>query len=338
MANPRHFSNIKKGVTAWNEWRLKTPSHVNLANADLRGLSLSGVDFRGADLRGANLQGVLLRQATFMRADLRRANLSKAFLNRANLRLANLSGADLRGATLGRADLSEANLSRANLTGANLRRANLVEARLDRANLTGCSVYGISAWDVRLKGAIQRNLVVTPPEESTIQVDNLEVAQFVYLLLNNKRIRQVIDTITSKVVLILGRFTPERKAILDAIRERLRNGGYVPILFDFRKPKSRDTHETLTTLARMARFVIADITDAKSIPQELVSIVEQLPSVPVQPILHEGSKPWGMYDHIKRYSWVLSLHEYRGLKDLMPGLHKNVIAPAEEKAKELTNG
>jgi len=335
VANPRHLANIRKGVAAWNEWRSKTLSHVDLANADLRGLSLRGANLRGANLQGAKLQGVILREAIFMQADLRGAKLGGAHLNRANLRLANLSGADLREATLGRADLSEAKLSRANLSGANLQRANLVEAKLDSANLTGCSVYGISAWNLGLKGAIQRNLVITPRDESTIQVDDLEVAQFVYLLLSNKRIRQVIDTITSKVVLILGRFTPKRRAILDAIRERLRKGGYVPILFDFDKPKSRDTHETLTTLARMARFVIADITDAKSIPQELVSIVEQLPSVPVQPILHEGSKPWGMYDHIKRYSSVLSLHEYRGLKDLIPRLHKNVIAPAEDKAKEL---
>jgi hypothetical protein len=31
----------------------------------------------------------------------------------------------------------------------------------------------------------------------------------------------VIDTITSKAVLILGRFTDERKAVLDALREEL---------------------------------------------------------------------------------------------------------------------
>lgn len=54
-----------------------------------------------------------------------------------------------------------------------------------------------------------------------ITVDNLEVAQFIYLLLNNEKIRQVIDTITSKVVLILGRFTDERKSVIDAIREEL---------------------------------------------------------------------------------------------------------------------
>src|SRR4029077_11573047 len=103
----------------------------------------------------------------------------------------------------------------------------------------------------------------------------------IYLLLNNQKIRQVIDTITSKVVLILGRFTEERKRVLDAIREELRKHDYIPVLFDFDKPATKDLHETITTLARMSRFVIADITDAKSIPQELVSIVEQLPSLPV---------------------------------------------------------
>ena len=41
-------------------------------------------------------------------------------------------------------------------------------------------------------------------------------------MLHNQKIRDVIDTITSKAVLILGRFTPERKAVLDALREELR--------------------------------------------------------------------------------------------------------------------
>jgi predicted AAA+ superfamily ATPase len=85
-------------------------------------------------------------------------------------------------------------------------------------------------------------------------VDNLEVALFIYLLLNNERIRQVIDTITSKAVLMLGRFTSDRKAVLDAIRDELRQRGYLPILFDFEKPAGRDLTESISTLAHMARF------------------------------------------------------------------------------------
>jgi hypothetical protein len=137
--------------------------------------------------------------------------------------------------------------------------------------------------------------------ESPIQVDNLEVAQFIYLLLNNAKIRSVIDTITSKVVLILGRFTPERKVVLDAIRDELRKRDYLPVLFDFEKPASRDLTETISTLAHMARFVIADITDAKSIPQELMAIVPNMPSVPVQPLLLASQHEYGMFEHFRNY-------------------------------------
>jgi len=49
------------------------------------------------------------------------------------------------------------------------------------------------------------------------------------------------------------------------------------------KPDSRDITETVTTLARLARFIIADITDPKSIPLELQSIVPDV-AVPVQPL------------------------------------------------------
>ena len=108
--------------------------------------------------------------------------------------------------------------------------------------------------------------------------DNIEVAQFVYLLLHNEKIRDVIDTIGKKAVLILGRFTAERKAVLDALREELRKRDYLPILFDFDVPATRDITETVSLLARMARFVVADITDARSIPQELSVIVPDLPS------------------------------------------------------------
>ena len=42
-----------------------------------------------------------------------------------------------------------------------------------------------------------------------------------------------------------------------------------------------------------------------------------------------------MFDHIKRYPWVLEVHRYRDLDDLLLSLKEKVIAPAELKAKEL---
>jgi uncharacterized protein YjbI with pentapeptide repeats len=334
-------------------------SHADLRHADLSGANLNQADLSDADLTRADLSGADLGMARLVHADFRGANLSNADLSDANLIEANLSRDDLelseeateiaaglesedfsfpfsKRVNLSDADLTRANLRGANLSEADLKRATLVETRLERANLSGCNIYGISAWDVKLQGAIQSNLVITPPDEPSIQVDNLEMAQFIYLLLNNDKIRDVIDTIGKQAVLILGRFTKQRKAVLEAIREKLRKQGYLPILFDFEKPASRDITETVRTLAHLARFMVADITDAKSIPQELMAIVPNLPSVPVQPLLSASQHEYGMFEHFRRYPWVLKPFLYKSRTELLAELVRKVIAPAEAKAKQQT--
>lgn len=55
--------------------------------------------------------------------------------------------------------------------------------------------------------------------------------------------------------------------------------------FDLEKHKSRDLTETMINLASISRFVIADMSAAKSIRQELSHIIPNLPSVPIQPVL-----------------------------------------------------
>ena len=356
MANPEHLAKLDGGVNAWNHWREQNPnvepdlskanlhaaylnsaylSEANLSEADLSKTflveaHLSLAKLSKADLREANLHGAHLHQADLRRADLRGANLHEADLRGANLRGANLRGTNLFGADLNGAHMSEADLSRVDLRG-----ATLVGANLEGANLTACRVYGISAWDVKLEGAIQKNLVITPKGESPIQVDNLEVAQFIYLLLNNQKIRSVIDTITSKVVLILGRFTPERKVVLEAIRDELRKRDYLPVLFDFEKPASKDLTGTISTLANMARFVIADLTDPSSVPHELATLAPHT-VVPVQMIILEGQQPYVMVaDLVRRHHWVLEPHQYKSQELLIAHLGETVIAPAEAKAKEL---
>jgi hypothetical protein len=109
-------------------------------------------------------------------------------------------------------------------------------------------------------------LIITDYREAKVCVDNIEVAQFVHLLLRNPKIGEVIDTVGKKGVLILGRFTAERNALLDAIRNKLRELGYVSVMFDFDRPEQRDFTETIMTLAGLSRFVIADITNPKSSP------------------------------------------------------------------------
>ena len=304
MANKEHLDLITQGVAIWNSWRSNNPTIIpDLEEADLRGLDLTQVDLSKAELYKANLDAANLREAILLKATLYGATLRDADLSGAELTRSNLSTADLSRAILIEAEMFEANLSATDLIKADLSGAYLNEANLPEADFSDATLNG--------------------------------VAQFIYLLLRSGRLRHIIDTITSKVVLILGRFTVERKMVLNAIREELRNHDYIPVLFDFDKPTTRDTHETITTLARMARFVIADITDAKSIPQELVSIVEQLPSLPVQPILKQDCEPWGMYDHIKRYPWVLDLCRYDTLDEFITRIREAVISPAEMKVIEI---
>jgi hypothetical protein len=159
------------------------------------------------------------------------------------------------------------------------------------------------------------------------------MAQFIYLLRNNERIRHVIETITSKVVLILGRFSMKQKPVLNAIREELRQHDYLPVLFDFDVPISRDIDETVNLLARMARFIIVDLSNVKSVPQELKGIVEALPSVPIQPIIRNSNREYGMFEHFRRYPWVLKPYCYTSQREMISKIHQGIIKPAEREVR-----
>jgi uncharacterized protein YjbI with pentapeptide repeats len=323
---------------------------ANLSGANLSGANL-GMNFHGLQgetrrtaLAGANLSGANLSEASFHgselhRADLSGANLSGAYLVQASLRLANLSAANLSGANLTDADLYGADLTGANLAGANLQGGSLLETNCSDADLTGCRVYGISAWKVVLsKKTKQQNLIITKFGELEVTVDDIELAQFMYLLLYNEKIRNVIDTITSKVVLILGRFSKERKTVLDAIRDELRTRDLLPVIFDFSIPASRDVTDTVKVLASLARFVIADITNATEVRAELHNIIPQFTSLPVQMILLRGQRKFVSQRHLESYPWVLPVFEYETKEHLLANLDQNVLGPAEAKVLELRQG
>jgi hypothetical protein len=78
-----------------------------------------------------------------------------------------------------------------------------VRTNFTSADLTECRVYGVAAWDVEMESAVQFDLIITLPDHPIITVDNLKVAQFIYLLLNNAEIRDVIDTITTETIPIV---------------------------------------------------------------------------------------------------------------------------------------
>ena len=195
---------------------------AKLAQAHIRRAQLTRATLFRADLSGADLTEANLSDADLSDAKLMRANLTDALLSRANL-----DGANLIEANLSRADLCDVNLRGADLRHAKLPQANLVRAVLVNVDLRGtilseCRIFGVSVWAAKTDlQTEQNNLIVSNPSDPVLTVDNLEVAQFIYLLLNNAKIRDVIDTITSKVVLILGRFSAERKVLFRRAPRRI---------------------------------------------------------------------------------------------------------------------
>lgn len=335
MANQEHVDMLlRDGVETWNRWRSEHQDVV----PDLGGADLFGADIFGADLHGANLVGAELAGVNLGGANLGGANLSGADLSGADLLSARLAGTDFRGADLRKANFRGAYLGWATFVGARLSEVNLTEVICVRtdfsgATLTGCNVYGISAWDVNLEGTVQADLHIKPweHEESLITVDNLEVAQFLYLLLHNENMRAVLDTITSKVVLILGRFSDERKPVLDALREALRShpNGYIPVLFDFEPQTDRPVLETVKTLANLSRFVIADLTDPHMVRAELTAIVPNVPTVPVQPIVQGDAALPTEHESWALYRSVLPVYRHADLPHLLAHLTDSVISPVE---------
>jgi hypothetical protein len=336
MAVTEHLDILKRGTPDWNRWRRKNPSVV----PDLSAAHLQNVRLSGANLAGANFELAYFGDADLAGADFSRANLSQAYLRSARLPgvvlehamvvETELSGADLSGGRLAGANLHAAVLRGADLTAADfqgatlshtdLRQAIAVGTNFSRADLSGSQVYGISAWNVNLGGATQQDLVITPDGENVITTDNLAVAQFLYLLLNNERIRDVIETVGRKTVLILGRFSVERKAVLEIIRDALRQQNLVPVLFDFEGPRNRDLTETISTLAHLSRGIIADLSDARSVPQELMAIVPTLPSVPVQPIISRSAREYATFEHLTRFPWVADVFQYGQVEELIAWL------------------
>jgi uncharacterized protein YjbI with pentapeptide repeats len=360
MANPEHLKLLRQGVDVWNEWRLnqrmanwRGPSIVpdlsganlsranlggaNLTHAQLHRTVLSGANLNCAHLSRADLSGANLTKASLLNAGLANADLNYAKLTEASLIRANLSGASLIRANLSWAILLRANLSKATLHQADLRGAVLVRTNLADAVLTGCKVYGMSAWNVKLsKNTKQQDLVITDVDEPKVTTDSLEVAQFIHLLLRNEKIRDVIDTVGRKGVLLLGRFTEGRIVVLERLRKELRERGYLPIVFNFDKPETKDFTETVRLLAGLSKFVIADITNPKSAPLELQATVPEI-MVPFRPIIEEGEKPFAMLQDlwIKHRDWVFEPIYYSSVDALIASLDEKIIRPAEARFAEL---
>lgn len=359
MANEDHLNILRQGVEVWNNWTNQTVlPKIDLSGANLSGLNLSAIQFTQANLSEANLDATTLSGAYLSYSDLSsasligtkldNAHLTEANLKRANLVNANLVRADIRGTDCSGTSFWNTNLREADLRGANLSKAQIIETNLQGADLSGavlvetnfvysqldnCRIWGIAARHVNLLKTTQTNLIISQRDEPIITIDGFQAAQFMYLLLHYPEVANLVDTMTTKIALIFGRFSGEH--ILHALQGELRKRYYAPMIFKIDDPPNRDLTSTITALVRMAQFIIVDISEPDCLPKELASIVFGSPSITIQPIISTSSSGQPIFGNGEQYPWFLPIYRYSSPEILLSALSDKVVQPVVEKAKKL---
>jgi hypothetical protein len=303
--------------------------YLRLHGAQLAGANFEGGSLRGADLTGADLRGCALSEVDASYAILRNADLRKAFSRSGQFVGADLRGADLRGSMLIGCGLNQ--------------------TRLQGADLRGALTWGCGVWDIERDDATQEEGLLIgweflDPIDATLhpefrpsgpqfRVDRLEVAHFLALVRSQpNQLAHIIDAASRHIVLLLGRFTGAQQQTLEELRRALPEYGFAPVVFDFEPPGGRDIVESVATLAGLAHFIIADLSQPRSTPLEAQLIVPTL-AVPYVPIIRAGERPFSMFAALQRkYPWVLPTVTYRSEKDLTRKLQKQVIEPARHRS------
>jgi len=327
-----------------------------LDRANLGAARLERASLRGASLDLANLSAVHGRHANFSGARMRDAVLDLAdfehaiFLDDAYMPHVNGRGADFSRATLRGANLVEADLTSACFDGADLRGAQLDEAILNRTSFLGANLRRASVGGAFIRRVAtddktdQRDLSVDVhvvwerARGEMIEFDNaddLRLAQFHDVVDEHGAVASLISASAKRVVLILGRFLPKRKRVLDRLAEALRKRGKVPVVFDFPGPAEREVSDTVRFIAGLSQFIVVDLTKASSVPLELQATIPDL-MVPVLPIVQSGEPVFAMFSDLqRRYAWVQPTVSYKDADQLVRRVDDAIVYRAEKAAEQI---
>jgi hypothetical protein len=153
--------------------------------------------------------------------------------------------------------------------------------------------------------------------------------------LDNRVMGRVLYEIQGVLVLLLGNFSGDNLDRLLRLQAELQRRRLHPVIFDFERSPSSDYGETVRLLAGLAGFVIADMSDPRSVVMELQLIAPDL-AVPIVPIIAANQEPVALFaDLLGKYDWVLPPLRYQDLEDLVAALEIQVIGRARTKRRDL---
>lgn len=281
---------LMQGAERWNAWREQHPGPVDFTRPNwydcpgpggvqIKGenrVNFSGMNLSGLSVYNAFAEGLHLRNATFEGTRFEEGDFSRADFSGSTFRSTMFNKTILTGATFDGATFVNCNLNRVNLVGASFRVKEITET----------VVYGIAAWDLQTSADMkQSKLVIERTYEFysdlvqqgkvPMTVDDIELAQFVYYLSNHKKMRDTLNILNDRGVLLLGRFKEGGLERLYAMREWLQRKGYMAMIFDFARPDNLSLTETVVTMAGLSKFVVVDLSGS-SVPAELQAILGQI--------------------------------------------------------------
>lgn len=336
-SNLNDYSLLRADLRGANLTRTQL-EHAHLKDADLTAAILANANLEGANCRDAifddvRANAVNFEVSTLRGAHFRRASLVRTRFHRAYLRDADLDDANLADAWLRFARLDGASCRRANFSGADLRHAAMVGTDLRGATLTGVQVFGVSAWSIRTDADTEQDLIVAAGKDgdAPLRAHDLHTAQLLALMLDGTGVRRLFDSVTSALVLILGSFAPAEKPVLDALRVALNKRGFVAVTFDFERPSGRDYMETVTAIAALCRFIVADFTNAKEVRAEVSQVHAQYRRVPIIPIAKVGARLPVTMVNVFSADDLAGLVRYADIDDLVSTL-PSIIDQAEARA------
>ena len=307
---------LMQGAAVWNEWRSQNPAPLTFSAPHWYGSpGHGGMQVKGknrVDFSGMNLSGASIYQAFAEGLNLRNAVFEGSHFEEGDFSRADFSGATFRNTKFNKTILTGANLDGSTFVNCNLNRVNLVGALFRVKEITETVVYGIAAWDVVTSDEMkQSKLVIEKTYELysdliqqgkiPMMVDDIELAQFVYYLNDHKKMRDTLNILNDKGVLLLGRFKDGGLERLYSIREWLQSKGYIAMIFDFARPDNLSLTETVVTMAGLSKFIFVDLSGA-SVPAELQAVLSQVK----KPMLAFGD-PYALFPDLADQTWVRTI-------------------------------
>lgn len=291
--------------------------HTKINRYDFAGLSLENVLVQDAFAEGLNLKNATFKDVVFEEGDFSRANFTNChFIN----------------TRFNKTILTNAVFENAVFENCNLNRVNLANADFCVKSIEETVVYGISAWDLKTSEAsIQSKLVIEKTYDFysniiaegriPMMVDDIELAQFIYYLTNHKRLRETINVMNSRSVLLLGRFKDGGLDRLYRLREWLLSKNYLPMIFDFERPESLDLVEVIVTMGGLSKFIIADLS-GPFVNHELT----QISSLYLKPIIvfHSDQPDRVRFDFENENKYLYSVEFDGSVERLLEGLETKV--------------